>query len=414
MLSRKNFIYTSALGVLPLSFAPSLLRCSSPVTSLDENFWQQIRSQFIISKDLINLNNGGVSPQPLPVQKAHEENLKLCNNGPSFYMWRQLDKQREPLRQRLANTFGCAPTELAINRNTTEGLNTIIAGLPLKAGDKVVLSKYDYPNMMNAWKQRATRDGIVLKWVDFQLPEEDENTVVAKFKAAITSRTKLVHITHILNWTGQILPAKKIAAMARQAGAEVLLDASHSFVHIDYKLSDLDVDYAAASLHKWLCAPFGTGIMYIRKEKIAKVWPAFSAPLPEDDNIGKFECIGTRSFAAEMAAAAALDFHENIGMNRKTERLRFLKNYWCNAIKDLPKVKLYTSLRDEFSAGIATFGIAGKDAGEIENYLLKQYNIHTSVVKHEALNGVRISPNVYTSTRELDLLIKGIKEFAAS
>jgi selenocysteine lyase/cysteine desulfurase len=283
----------------------------------------------------------------------------------------------------------------------------------LKAGDEVVLSKYDYPNMMNAWKQRATRDGIVLKWVDLQLPEEDEDTIVAKFKAAITSRTKLVHITHILNWTGQILPAKKIAAVAHQAGAEVLLDASHSFVHIDYKLSDLDVDYAAASLHKWLCAPFGTGIMYIRKEKIAKVWPAFSAPLPEADNIGKFECIGTRSFAAEMAAAAALDFHENIGMNRKTERLRFLKNYWCNAIKDLPKVKLYTSLRDEFSAGIATFGIAGKDAGEIENYLLKQYNIHTSVVKHEALNGVRVSPHVYTSTAELDLLIKGIKELAA-
>jgi len=368
----------------------------------------------MISTDLINLNNGGVSPQPLPVQKAHEENLKLCNNGPSFFMWRLLDKQREPLRQRLAEMFGCEPEELAINRNTTEGLNTIIAGLPLKAGDEVVLSKYDYPNMMNAWKQRATRDGIVLKWVDLQLPEENEDAIVAKYKAAITSRTKLVHITHILNWTGQLLPAKKIADSAHQAGAEAMLDASHSFAQIEFKLNDLNVDYAATSLHKWLCAPFGVGLLFIKKEKIAQVWPAFSAPLPEADNIGKFECIGTRSFAAEMAAGAALDFHDQIGTTRKIERLRYLKNYWCNAVVNLPKVTLYTSLRDEFSAGIATFAIADKDPSDIENYLLQTHKIHTSVVKHEALNGVRVSPHVYTSTHELDLLIKGIKSLVQS
>jgi selenocysteine lyase/cysteine desulfurase len=412
MLSRKNFIYTSAFGVLPLAVTPALLRCSSALPPQDEDFWQHIRSQFVFSNGLINLNNGGVSPQPLMVQKAHEENLKLSNSGPSYFMWRQLDKQREPLRQRLADMFGCMSAELAINRNTTEGLNTIIAGLPLKAGDEVVLSKYDYPNMINAWKQRATRDGIVLKWVDLQLPEEDEDSLVAKYKAAISPRTKLVHITHIINWTGQILPVKKIALVAHEAGVEVLLDAAHSFAHIDFKLKEWSIDYAAASLHKWLCAPFGTGILFVKKDKIAKVWPAFSAPLPEADNIGKFECIGTRSFAAEMAANAALDFHDSIGIERKTERLRYLKNYWCKAVNHLPNVKLYTSLRDEFSAGISTFAIEGKEPAVIETYLLNTYNIHTSIVKHETLNGIRISPHVYTSTSELDLLIKGIKELA--
>lgn len=411
MLSRKDFLYTTAFGALSLAIVPTQMSCSAP-SSQDDEFWKSMREAFIISPEIINLNNGGVSPQPKSVQKAHEEHLKFCNAAPSFFMWRKLDEQREPLRLRLATLWGCDAEELAINRNTTEGLNTIIAGLPLSAGDEVVLSKYDYPNMMNAWKQREQRDGIVLKWVDLNLPEENEDAIVAKYQAAMTALTKVVHITHIINWTGQILPAKKLIAMAHAAGSEVILDASHSFVHIDYKLSDIRPDYAATSLHKWLCAPFGTGIMYIRKDKIHKVWPAFSAPEPQSDNIRKFEWIGTRSFAAEMSAHAALDFHNKIGIQRKEERLRYLKNYWYNQVKDIPKVKLYTSLKTAFSVGIATFGIVGKEAVEIEKYLLEKHHIHTTVVVHEKLNGVRISPHIYTTTAELDILVDAIKTLA--
>lgn len=409
MLSRKNFIYTSALGVLPLSLAPSLLRCSSPLPPQDEDFWQHIRSQFIIPKDLINLNNGGVSPQPLPVQKVHEENLKLCNNGPSFYMWRQLDKQREPLRQRLADTFGCAPTELAINRNTTEGLNTIIAGLPLKAGDEVVLSKYDYPNMMNAWQQREMRDGIVLKWVDLPLPAENDDEIVQLYANAITSKTKIVHVTHVINWNGQVLPVKKISQLAHQKGCEVIVDGAHSFANIDFKLGDLDCDYFATSLHKWLCAPFGTGLMYIKKQHITKIWPLLSAYPSQKEDIRKFEMLGTRSFGAEMAINEAIDFHEAIGIERKQARMHYLKNYLIKQLQQNKKVKLYTSAKSNYSINLVAFELQGSDGNTLTETLLKNHKINTTPIVHHSMNGVRIVPHFFTSTKELDLLVQALK-----
>lgn len=412
MLSRKTFLTTTTL--LPFVVSKSAQHTQTLAASGEEHdFWLQVRSQYSLSPDIINLNNGGVSPQPLPVQHAHEKYLKMCNQAPTYYMWRKLDEQREPLRKRLAVLTGCSPDELAINRNTTEGLNTIIAGLPLEKGDEVVLCKYDYPNMMNAWRQREKRDGIKLTWVDLQLPEEDEETLIKKYTDAITGKTKIVHITYLMNWTGQILPVKKIADAAHARGCEVIVDASHAFAHIDFSFPGTGADYLATSLHKWLCAPFGTGLLYIKKDKIGKIWPAFSAPEPQSDNIRKFESIGTRSFAAEMAVADALDFHEKIGIQRKSDRLRFLKNYWMQKVQQLPGVRFYTSLKDSFSCGIGTVGFENIDAGLLEGKLLSDYKIHTSIVKHEAINGIRITPHVYTTLLELDILVKALETLVA-
>jgi selenocysteine lyase/cysteine desulfurase len=416
MLNRKKFIQQSALATLSAGVL-ALQGCKDekpkgfhPENIKDENaFWKYVREQYFISDEIINLNNGAVSPQPMPVQQAHIENYQFANRGPSYFMWRKLDEQREPLRNRVAEFCGVSVDEIAFNRNTTEGLNTIIFGLNLKAGDEVVLCKFDYPNMMNAWKQREKRDGIKLNWVELNFPEEDDAAIVAKYVAAITPKTKIVHITHLINWTGQILPVRKIADAAKAKGCEVIVDASHSFAHLDYKISDLNCDYYAASFHKWLCAPFGTGFMFIKKEKIKNVWALLSSNEPDGDNIRKFESLGTRSFAAEMAVHAALDFHQKIGNQRKENRLRFLKNYWCEKVKDLKGVSFYTSLKDEYSCCLATFAIEGMKAEDIATKLFINQKIHATTVLHEGLNGVRISPNVYTSTDELDILVYGIK-----
>ena len=427
MLSRKNFIQHSALATVSLSLlqfiqpanAASLSKhleriepLSAEEAAKDEDFWAWIREQYTTSPNIINLNNGGVSPQPKPVQDAHIRYYQYCNEAPSYYMWRILDQGREPLRNRLAELAGCSPEEIAINRNTTEGLNTIIFGLNLKAGDEVVLTKYDYPNMTNAWKQREKRDGIKLNWVDLDMPVESDEIILRQFEKAITPKTKIVHVTHMMNWTGQVLPARKIANLAHKKGCEVIVDASHSFVHIDHKISDLDCDYYAASLHKWLCAPFGTGFMFIKKEKIKNVWALLSAPVPDAGNIGKFESIGTRSFAAEMAIGNAIDFHYLIGMKRKEERLRFLKNYWAEKVAKLPKVKFYTSMKPQYSCAIATFGIEGWDPSDISNELFDKWKIHVTTANHEAVDGVRITPHVYTSLRDLDVLVAAITEIA--
>jgi selenocysteine lyase/cysteine desulfurase len=378
----------------------------------DEDFWHFIRQQYTVSPNIMNLNNGGVSPQPKPVQEAHIRNYQYCNEAPSYYMWRVLDQGREPLRERLAQLAGVSPLEIAINRNTTEGLNTIIFGLNLKAGDEVVLSRFDYPNMMNAWKQREKRDGIKLNWVDLNMPEESEEEIVKKYAAAINSKTKIVHVTHMINWTGQVLPARKIADMAHRRGCEVIVDGSHSFAHLTYKISDLDCDYYATSLHKWLCAPFGTGFMFIKKEKIKNVWALLSAPIPDADNIGKFEAIGTRSFAAEMAVGNAIDFQLLIGNERKEARLRYLKNYWCGKVEKLKGVKLYTSLKDDFSCAIATIGISGVKGADVSAELFDKFKIHTTSIDHEGVDGVRITPHVYTSLNDLDRLVSAIQSIA--
>lgn len=379
----------------------------------DEDFWAWVREQYAINPAITNFNNGGVSPQPKPVQEAHINYYKYCNEAPSYFMWRELDKGREPLRRRLADLAGVLPDEVAINRNSTEGLNTIIFGLNLNAGDEVIVSKQDYPNMLNAWKQREKRDGIKLVWVDHKLPSEDDAALAKAYTSLFTDKTKVVHVTHMINWVGQVLPVRKIADEAHKNGIEVVCDSAHSFAHFEFSIPDLGCDYWATSLHKWLCAPFGSGMMWIKKEKINKVWALLSNNEPDGTDIRKFESLGTRSFASEMAINAAVDFHLLIGAKRKEARLRYLKDYWVKKVMTLPGVHINTPMKAPFSCAIANISIDGVKPEEIESKLMEKYRIHCVAINWENIHGARITPNVYTSIADLDNLVAGIKEIAA-
>jgi selenocysteine lyase/cysteine desulfurase len=378
----------------------------------DDDFWRQIRLAFAASPNIVNLNNGGVCPAPRATMDALDYYNRMCNEAPSYYMWRILDEDREPLRANLAALAGADSEEVAINRNSTEALNTVIFGLPLQPGDEVVLSKYDYPNMINAWKQREKRDGIKLVWVDLELPSEDERYLAEAFTSKFTAKTKVVHITHIINWNGQILPARRIADRARERGIEVLIDIAHSFALLDYKIPDLGGDYCGASLHKWLCGPFGSGMLWIKKEKIAKIWPLLSNDKPESDNIRKFETLGTRSFPIEMAIGYSLDLHNLIGTARKQQRLHYLKNYWMDRVKNLPGIRLQTSAHPDWACAIGVFGFEGKKPLEIVNQLFKDQKIHAVAIEWEKVVGVRVTPNVYTTEEDVEKLVKGIKKIA--
>ncbi|MBK7288894.1 MAG: aminotransferase class V-fold PLP-dependent enzyme [Chitinophagaceae bacterium] len=381
----------------------------------EEDFWYYIQQSFTVSPSLINLNNGGVSPAPKTVQDAMKRYYDLSNEAPSYYMWRILDQGREPLRKNLANVAGCSPEEIAINRNSSEGLETIIFGLQLKAGDEVVAALQDYPNMINAYKQREMRDGIKMKWINLELPSEDEDYLVRQYVNAFTAKTKVVHITHIINWNGQILPVKKIANEAHKRGIEVIVDGAHSFAHFNFKIPDLDCDYFASSLHKWLYAPIGTGVLYVKKEKIKTIYPLFATnENPLKDDIRKFENLGTRPFYIEQAIGKAIEFHEMIGIERKEKRLHYLKNYWMEKVKDIPGVKLNTSLNPKWGCAIGNVGIEGKKPNELDSFLFTNYKIHTVAITWENIVGVRITPNVYTTTKNLDVLVEGIKAYVKS
>jgi selenocysteine lyase/cysteine desulfurase len=385
------------------------------VLATEDDFWYYIQQAFTVSPGLINLNNGGVSPAPKTVQEAVKRYYDYSNEAPSYYMWRILDQGREPLRKNIAKLAGCDAEEIAINRNSSEGLETVIFGLQLKAGDEVVAAKQDYPNMVNAYKQREMRDGIKMVWINLELPSEDENYMVQQYVKAFTSKTKVVHITHIINWNGQILPVKKIAQEAHKRGIEVIVDGAHSFAHFDFKVPDLDADYFASSLHKWLYAPIGSGMLYVKKDKIKNIYPLFAtSDNPLKDDIRKFENLGTRPFFIEQAIGKALEFHEMIGSERKEKRLHYLKNYWMEKVKNVPKVKLNTSLHPKWGCAIGNVGIEGKKPGELDSFLFDKYRIHTVGIEWENIHGVRITPNVYTTINNLDVLVEGITAFARS
>ena len=424
---RRNFLKilgaaTTGIAVSPfldMTYAGELLDQTKKIHGLSaidvaqkEDFWGFIKQSYTTSNTIINLNNGGVSPQPKIVQDAFVRYNEMSNEAPSYYMWRILDKGREPIREKLAQLADCSAEEIAINRNTTEALETIIFGLNLKKGDEVVLSKFDYPNMLNSWKQRAKRDGVVLKYVELDAPMEDEGEIVKRYKKAMTSKTKIVHVTHMINWTGQILPAKAITKMAHEKGAEVIVDGAHSFAHIDYSIKDINCDYFGTSLHKWLCSPFGTGFLFVKKEKISSLWTLFSNDDPNSSDIRKFEVLGTRSFPTEQGIGNAVEFHKMIGIERKQERLNYLKNYWMQQVKDLPNITLYTSFLPAYSCALATFGIKGMEPLFITSELFNKYKIHTTNIDLEGVKGVRVTPHVYTTLNDLDKLVKAIKSLA--
>jgi selenocysteine lyase/cysteine desulfurase len=378
----------------------------------DEEFWYYVQQSFTVSPSMINLNNGGVSPAPKTVQDAMKRYYDLANEAPSYYMWRVIDSGREPLRNNLAKLAGCNANEIAINRNASEGMETIIFGLQLKPGDEVVVAKQDYPNIINAWKQRETREGIRINWINLELPSEDENYIVQQYVKAFTAKTKAVNVTHVINWNGQILPVRKIADEAHKRGIEVVVDGAHSFAHMNFKIPDLHCDYFATSLHKWLFAPIGTGMLYVKKEKIKDVYPLFATDKPLKDDIRKFESLGTRPFFIEQAIGKALEFHDMIGSERKEKRLHYLKNYWMDKVKDIPKVKVKTSLDPKWGCAIGLVSIEGKKPAELDSYLYTEYKLHTVGIEWENISGVRVTPNVYTTTKNLDVLVEGIKSFA--
>ncbi len=374
----------------------------------DERFWFEIQRAFTVDRSLVNLNNGGVSPSPAFVQEAMGRYLAFSHGAPSHTMWNVLEPERETVRTRLARTFGCDAEEIAITRNASESLQIVQLGLDLEPGDEVLTSTQDYPRMITTFEQRQRRDGIALRQIVLPAPAEDPGEVVRRFASAITPKTKLILASHVINLTGQILPIREIVAMARARGVPVLVDGAHAFGHFPFRHADLDCDFYATSLHKWLCAPHGTGMLFVRRMKIADVWPMMAAPEKLNDDIRKFEEIGTHPAANTLAISEALTFHQGIGSERKAARLRFLRDRWMSRVAELPGVRSYTSRDPRFACGIATVGFEGRDPVKLAKRLWHQHRIIVVGIQHPEISGIRVSPSVYTTLEEIDRFVDAL------
>lgn len=368
----------------------------------DESYWYPVQQAYTVDRSLVNLNNGGVSPSPAVVQNSMKRYLDYSNTAPVYTMWRILEPQREGVRKRLARAFGCDPEEVALTRNASEGLEICQLGIDFKAGDEILTTNQDYPRMITTFKQRERREGLVLKQFSIPVPAEKPREIVGLFEEHITPRTRAILMCHMINLTGQILPVKEVVAMARQRSIPVIVDGAHALAHFDFRLSDLNCDYYATSLHKWLCAPHGTGLLYVRREKIAGLWPMMAAPETMDDDIRKYEEIGTHPAANYLAIADALTFHQGIGAANKEARLRYLRDRWARRLLKHDRVRLHTSLKPQFACGLATVQVEGVDPGELTDYLWKNYRIIVTPIKHPEFEGIRVTPHVYTTLDEID------------
>ena len=370
----------------------------------DESYWGEIQRAFDSDRTLVNLNNGGVSPTPTHVLEAMIRDLRFSNEAPVDHMWRVLEPRIESVRRDLALDFGCDVEEMAITRNASEANEIMILGLDLKKGDEVIITNQNYGRMITTWNQRARREGIVVKQLSFKVPPPSAQYLVDLFRQAITPRTKVIEITHITNLTGQIFPVKEIVSMARAQGIEVLVDGAHAYAHFPFKRDDLGCDYYGTSLHKWLLAPIGTGFLYVRKDRQKKLWPLMPAPPEMDDNIRKYEEIGTHPAANHNAISAALAFHRGIGSERKAARLRLLRDRWAKRLlADSDRVKVLTPLDAKQSCGIALFNVEGLDPAKLGDWLYAKHRIISTPIIHPEFSGIRITPNVYTTLDEVDL-----------
>ncbi|MGB7210178.1 MAG: aminotransferase class V-fold PLP-dependent enzyme [Pyrinomonadaceae bacterium] len=375
----------------------------SPIdAAMDEDYWATIQQAFSVTRGIVNLNNGGVSPSPRMVTEAFVRYTWQQEDATAYTMWQLLEPQSETIRTGLAEIFGCSPEEIAITRNASESLEILLMGLDLKSGDEILTSTQDYPRMITTLKQRELREGLKLNLIKIPVAPSNIDDVATAYEKAITPKTKLILVSHQINLTGQINPVKKICEMARSKGVETIVDGAHSFAQFDFKRDDLGCDYFGTSLHKWIYAPKGTGMLYVKKDKISKIWALMASENQNKNDIRKFEEIGTHSAAMRLAIGEAVLFHNAIGGKRKEERLRYLSRYWMNKLKDIPKVGFNTSFDPKQSCAIANFKIDGIDPVAIGGYLMSKHKIFTTPIVHEEFTGIRITPNVYTTLWELD------------
>jgi isopenicillin-N epimerase len=426
MSSRRHFVHSlvGASAALPMFRATAMrhvVRASEHLTSADpavaaedEAYWGEIQRAFDTDRTMINLNNGGCCPTPTHVLEAMIRDLRFSNELPVTHMWSVLEPRVESVRTDLARDFGCDPEEIAITRNASESLETMIFGLDLQRGDEVVVTNQNYGRMLTSWNSRTRRHGVVVKQLSFPVPPPSQEYLVDMFRKAITPKTRIIEVTHITNLTGQIFPVREIVQMAREHNVEVFVDGAHAYAHFPFKRDDLDVDYYGTSLHKWLLAPIGTGFLYVRKAKIAGLWPLMAAPPAMDDNIRKYEEIGTHPAANHNAISAALAFHRAIGSERKIARLRYLRDRWAKRlIAESDRIKVPTQLDTPYAGAIALVSVEGLDTGKLVSWLLDKHRVVTTPIVHPEFSGLRITPNIYTTTDEVDtfadLVLSAIK-----
>ena len=420
-MKKRDFIKTfGAIGLIPFSQNiryDSLNKIENLLNTenlSDDDFWKLVRSQYDLHPDFINLESGYYNIIPKPTLKKQIEHIKRVNLEGSFYMRKSRFKDKSTITSELANFVGCNGKNLVITRNTTESLDLIISGFPWKSGDEAIYAYQDYGVMQDMFEQIGKRHGVVLKKVSVPNHPKNDMELISLYESQITSKTRLIMISHMVNITGQILPVKKICDMAHSYGVEVLVDGAHCVGHFNFKIDNLNCDYYGSSLHKWLATPLGAGLLYVNNKHIPKIWPLIADHEKDPNKIQRLSHTGTHPVSTDLTIIDAIEYLNSIGIKKKESRLRFLKTYWQNALKNESNIVINTPFDPQRSCGIGNVGLKNMKPETLANRLYKEFGIFTVAIDYANVKGCRITPNIFTNENELDTFIDAMKSLARS
>ena len=417
-MDKRRFIKSlGALSFSPLIFANELTDFKPISKTLqfinnEDKLWKTVRSHYTLKEEYINLESGYYNIIPNPILEHFINHVKHVNIEGSFYMRKDLYKNKDRVTNELANLVGSSPDQIAITRNATESLDLVISGFPWKKGDEAIYAKQDYGTMKEMFEQISNRYGVVNKVISVPNHPKNDEEIVSLYESQITSKTKLIMVCHMINITGQILPIKKICEMAHNYGVEVMVDGAHCVGHFDFSIDDFNCDYYGSSLHKWLATPLGAGLLYVNKNKTHKIWPLLANGNTNKSDIKRLNHIGTHPVHTDVAISNSIDYLKWIGMERKEKRMRFLQRYWSNKLRNVKNVIVNTPLDIDRSCGIGNVGLTNMSPSKMEDLLFEKYKIFTVAIDYANVKGCRISPNIFTTTKELDSFVNAVKELS--
>ena len=417
-MDKRRFIKSlGALSFSPLISAGELsdfkpISKNLPVINNEDELWKTVRSHYTLKDEYINLESGYYNIIPDPILDHFINHVKHVNIEGSYYMRKALNKNKDRVTSELANLVGSTPDQIAITRNATESLDLVISGFPWKKGDEAIYAKQDYGTMKEMFEQISDRYGVVNKIISVPNHPKNDEEIVSLYESQITSKTKLIMVCHMINITGQILPIKKICEMAHSYGVEVMVDGAHCIGHFDFSIDDFNCDYYGSSLHKWLATPLGAGLLYVNKNKTHRIWPLLANGNTDKSDIKRLNHIGTHPVHTDLAISNSIDYIKWIGMERKENRMRFLQRYWSDQLRNIKNVVVNTPIDMQRSCGIGNVGLTNMSPSKMENILFDNYNIFTVAIDYANVKGCRISPNIFTTTEELDIFVKAVKEMS--
>ena len=417
-MDKRRFIKSlGALSFSPLISASKLtdfkpISKSLPVIDNEDELWKTVRSHYTLKDEYVNLESGYYNIIPNPILEHFINHVKHVNIEGSFYMRNDLNKNKDRVTSELANIVGSSPDQIAITRNATESLDLVISGFPWKKGDEAIYAKQDYGTMKEMFEQISDRYGVVNKIISIPNHPKNDEEIVALYESQITSNTKLIMVCHMINITGQILPVKKICEMAHSYGVEVMVDGAHCVGHFDFSIDDFNCDYYGSSLHKWLATPLGAGLLYVNKNKTHRIWPLLANGNTNKSDIKRLNHIGTHPVHTDLAISNSIDYLKWIGMERKEKRMRFLQRYWSDKLRNVNNVIVNTPIDIHRSCGIGNVGLTNMSPSKMEDLLFEKYKIFTVAIDYANVKGCRISPNIFTTTKELDSFVDAVKELS--